>query len=146
MTQPIPHFNSAVTGTPHTTPTPRIALGNRGSRSLASSPASPTSSRPISPANPCRYTPAIDASHAPSPCAKSPAIIPASTSPVPADASAGFANGLTTAWPSARATTVCAPFKTTVLPHFRAASRAVPMRSRCTSPVEAPINLDISPG
>ena len=54
---------------------------------------------------------------------------PARTSPVPARASAGVANGNTIAFPSGLATTVKAPFRTTTCPQASAHLRALASRS-----------------
>ena len=78
---------------------------------------------------PVQVSAAHAASNGASPCASNPTIAPASTSPLPAVASAGLANGSTTARPSGWAMTVNAPFKMTMCPHSAAIRRAMPTRS-----------------
>src|ERR1700755_1275319 len=63
------------------------------------------------------------ASHAGTPCASMPAIIPASTSPAPAVASQGGALAAMVARPSGEATTVSDPFSNTTAPERSAAAR-----------------------
>ena len=63
-------------------------------RSLAIMPVSPIAIFTRSPAKPWINTPDEAASNGGMPCASSPAMQPARTSPVPADERPGFANGL----------------------------------------------------
>ena len=102
--------------------------GKMGKRSLAIMPVFPSCSLTSSPVIPCRYTPHDAASNGDKPCASNPAIAPASTSPVPAEASPGLATALIRALPSGAATMVCAPLRMTVFCHVLAASLAVSSR------------------
>ena len=71
---------------------------------------------------------------------------PASTSPVPAVASAGFADSTTITCPSREAMTVLAPFRTTTAPHSRARCAACPIRSAWISATGRLVRRAISPG
>src|SRR5205807_7908073 len=78
---------------------------------------------PASPAaSPCIHTPMQAASNGGTPCASTPAIIPASTSPAPAVASQGGALEAMLARPSGEATTVSGPFSSTTAPDRSAAA------------------------
>ncbi len=71
---------------------------------------------------------------------------PASTSPLPAVASAAQAIGLMYVAPSGAAMMVRAPLSTTIAPVAAASRVACPSRSACTVAVGAPVNRPISPG
>ena len=91
----------------------RRMRGTSSASSPASSPASPIRSRTCSPAMPCSQTARHAASNGSTPWASSEPRMPASTSPVPPVAMAGFWNGAISSRPSGAAITVCAPFSTT---------------------------------
>ncbi len=72
--------------------------------------------------------------------------MPASTSPVPPVASPGLPAAVTAARPSGSATSVRAPFNTTITPVCCASAAAVSGRLAWTSRVERPTRRAISPG
>ncbi len=82
-------------------------------------------------ASPCSQAAAAAARNGSSPCARSPAIMPASTSPLPPVASSGGALALIAARPSGAAITVSAPLSSTTAPVRAAAARA---RASLSSP------------
>src|SRR6185437_3106396 len=76
------------------------------------------------PASVCTYTPQAAASNASRPCASSAAIVPVSTSPVPAVARAGLPPVLIATRPPGSATSASSPLSTTTAPDCSAAARA----------------------
>ena len=97
-------------------------------------------------AAPCSHTAQQAASCGVSPCARSAASIPASTSPLPPRASPGLPVALRNRAPSGVAMRVPAPFRTTVQPYFSARCTAALSRSACTCAVDRPSSRAASPG
>ena len=89
-----------------------MLFGIYSSKSFANDPWSPYLQLTYLPAWAWTKTASIEADWIESPWAKNPAIIPAKTSPVPAVAKDGLANGLTKMEPVGRATMVLDPFRT----------------------------------
>ena len=95
---------------------------------------------------PCSHTPHTAAASGESPCAASPATIPARMSPLPPRASPALPVVLRYSLPSGVATRVRWPFSTVTAPVFRANPRATSAGICSTCATEMPARRAISPG